>query len=41
LFMFIKNLELRYRVSTGVVFREFKTIRSLVGYINHQSYLCV
>jgi len=41
LFMFIKNLELRYRVSTGVVFREFKTIRSLVGYINHQSYLSV
>jgi IS605 OrfB family transposase len=26
LFMFIKNLELRYRVSTGVVFREFKTV---------------
>jgi hypothetical protein len=40
LFMFIKNLELRYRVSTGVVFSEFKTGKSLVGYINHQSYLC-
>ena len=41
LFGFIKNLELRYRVSTGVVFRKFKTDKSLVGYINHQSYLCV
>ena len=41
LFGFIKNLELRYRVSTGVVFSEFKTSKSLVGYINHQSYLCV
>jgi IS605 OrfB family transposase len=40
LFSFIKNLELRYRVSTGVVFSEFKTSKSLVGYINHQSYLC-
>ncbi len=40
LFNFIKNLGLRYRVSTGVVFREFKTNKSLVGYINHQSYLC-
>jgi len=41
LFGSIKNLELRYRVSTGVVFSEFKTSKSLVGYINHQSYLCV
>ena len=41
LFGFIKNLELRYRVSTGVVFSKFKTSKSLVGYINHQSYLCV
>lgn len=41
LFNFIKNLELRYRVSTGVVFSEFKTNKSLVGYISHQSYLCV
>ena len=41
LFGFIKNLELRYRVSTGVVFSKFKTDKSLVGYINHQSYLCV
>ena len=41
LFGFIKNLELRYRVSTGVVFSKFKTGKSLVGYISHQSYLCV
>ncbi len=41
LFGFIKNLGLRYRVSTGVVFSKFKTNKSLVGYINHQSYLCV
>ncbi len=41
LFGFIKNLELRYRVSTGVVFSKFKTDKSLVGYINHQSYLYV
>lgn len=41
LFGFIKNLELRYRVSTGVVFSKFKTHKSLVGYINHQSYLGV
>lgn len=41
LFGFIKNLGLRYRVSTGVVFSEFKTSKSLVGYISHQSYLCV
>ena len=41
LFNFIKNLELRYRVSTGVVFSEFKTNKSLVGYIRHQSYLSV
>jgi hypothetical protein len=41
LFNFIKNLELRYRVSTGVVFSKFKTNKSLVGYISHQSYLCV
>ena len=39
LFSFIKNLGLRYRVSTGVVFSEFKTSKSLVGCINHQSYL--
>ena len=39
LFSFIKNLGLRYRVSTSVVFSEFKTSKSLVGYINHQSYL--
>ena len=39
LFGFLKNLELRYRVSTGVVFSEFKTSKSLVCYINHQSYL--
>lgn len=39
LFGFIKNLGLRYRVSTGFVFSEFKTNKSLVGYINHQSYL--
>lgn len=39
LFSFIKNLGLRYRVSTGVVFSEFKTKKSLVGYISHQSYL--
>ena len=41
LFSFIKNLGLRYRVSTGVVFSEFKTGKSLVGYISYQSYLCV
>jgi IS605 OrfB family transposase len=41
LFGFIKNLGLRYRVSTGVVFSEFKTSKSLVGYISHQSYLCL
>lgn len=41
LFGFIKNLGLRYRVSTGVVFSEFKTSKSLVCYISHQSYLCV
>lgn len=41
LFSFIKNLGLRYRVSTGVVFSEFKTHKSLVSYISHQSYLCV
>lgn len=41
LFGFIKNLGLRYRVSTGVVFSEFKTSKSLVGYISSQSYLCV
>lgn len=41
LFGFVKNLELRYRVSTGVVFSKFKTNKSLVGYISHQSYLCV
>ena len=41
LFNCIKNLELRYRVSTDVVFREFQTDKSLVGYINNQSYLCV
>lgn len=41
LFGFIKNLGLRYRVSTGVVFSEFKTHKSLVSYISHQSYLCV
>ena len=39
LFGFIKNLGLRYRVSTGVVFSEFKTKKSLVGYISHQGYL--
>ena len=39
LFNFIKKLELRYRVSTNVVFSKFKTIKSLIGY-NHQSYLC-
>ena len=41
LFSFVKNLELRYRVSTGVVFSEFKTSKSLVCTINHQSYLSV
>ncbi len=41
LFSFIKNLGLRYRVSMGIVFSEFKTSKSLVGYINHQSYLYV
>jgi hypothetical protein len=41
LFTTIKNLELRYRVSTKVVFRDFKTSKSLVTYINHQSYLNV
>ena len=41
LFNLIKNLGMRYRVSTGVVFSEFKTSKSLVGYINHQSYLFV
>ena len=41
LFNFIKNLGMRYRVSTGVVFSEFKTGKSLVGYISHQSYLSV
>jgi IS605 OrfB family transposase len=41
LFNFVKNLGLRYRVSTGVVFREFKTDKSLVDYISHQSYLNV
>lgn len=41
LFSFIKNLGLRYRVSTGVVFSKFKTDKSLVSYINHQSYFCV
>jgi IS605 OrfB family transposase len=41
LFNFIKNLGLRYRVSTSVVFSEFKTSKSLVSYINHQSYLSV
>jgi IS605 OrfB family transposase len=40
LFSFVKNLGLRYRVSTGVVFSKFKTYKSLIGYINHQSYLC-
>jgi len=39
LFSFVKNLGLRYRVSTGVVFSEFKTSKSLVGYISHQGYL--
>ena len=39
LFVFIKNLGLRYRVSTGVVFSEFKTKKSLVSYISHQGYL--
>ena len=40
LFILIKNAGLRYRVSTNVVFREFKSNKSLVSYINHQSYLC-
>ena len=41
LFNLIKNLGMRYRVSTGVVFSKFKTNKSLVSYISHQSYLCV
>jgi hypothetical protein len=41
LFGVIKNLGLRYRVSTGVVFRKYKTDKSLVCYIDHQDYLCV
>src|SRR5574343_1592700 len=40
LFNLVKNLGMRYRVSTCVVFSKFKTHKSLVSYINHQSYLC-
>jgi len=36
LFYFTKNLKMRYRVSTdNVVFRKFKSKKSLIGYINH------
>ena len=41
LFNEVKNLKMRYRVSTNVVFRKFKTDKSLVGYISHESYVCV
>src|SRR5574343_12051 len=41
LFNLVKNLGMRYRVSTGVVFSKFKTNKSLVSYISQQSYLCV
>lgn len=41
LFNHVKNLKLRYRVSTNVVFKNFNSFKSLTGYINHKSYLNV